>query len=53
MHSDKTLLKEAQNGITSQKPNDHKGLWRLCKIQTCCKSTQIKHEGENQINASI
>jgi hypothetical protein len=27
MHSDKTSLKEAQNGITSQKPNDHKGLW--------------------------
>jgi hypothetical protein len=37
MHSNKTSLKEAKNGITSQKPNDHKGLWWLCKSQTCCK----------------
>jgi hypothetical protein len=55
MHSDKTSLREAKNGIKSQKLNNHRGLWRLCMSQTCvsmAKSTQIKHQGENQINAS-
>jgi hypothetical protein len=38
MHSDKTSLKEAENGITNQKQNDHKVLWRICMSQTCCKN---------------
>jgi hypothetical protein len=37
MHSDKTSLREAENGIKSQKLNDHRGLWQLCMSQTCCK----------------
>jgi hypothetical protein len=55
MHSNKATLKEASDGIKSQKLNDHKGLWRLCISLTCIgmqKSTQIKHQGENQNNAS-
>jgi hypothetical protein len=33
MHSDKTLLTKAESDITSQKPNDHRGLsdWLLVK----------------------
>jgi hypothetical protein len=41
MHSDKTSLREAQNGIKSQKLNDHKGLWRLCMSQTCVSMRQV------------
>jgi hypothetical protein len=33
MHSDKTLLTKACSGITSQKPNDHRGYRRLVKVK--------------------
>jgi hypothetical protein len=55
MQSDKATLKEASDGIKSQKLNDHSGLWRLCMSLTCvsmCQVNQIKHQGENQNNAS-
>jgi hypothetical protein len=41
MQSDKATLKEAENGIKSQKLNDHRGLWRLCISQTCVSMRQV------------
>jgi hypothetical protein len=41
MHSDKTLLTKASSGITSQKPNDHRGLWRLVKVKHVVSMGQV------------
>jgi hypothetical protein len=41
MQSDKATLKEASDGIKSQKVNDHRGLWRLCMSQTCVIMRQV------------
>jgi hypothetical protein len=41
MHSDKTSLTEAYSGITSQKINDHRGLWRLVKVKHVVSMRQV------------
>jgi hypothetical protein len=41
MQSDKATLKEASDGIKSQKLNDHRGLWQLCMSQTCVSMRQV------------
>jgi hypothetical protein len=41
MHSDETLLTKAKSGITSQKPNDHRGLWRLVKVKHVVSMCQV------------
>jgi hypothetical protein len=41
MHSDKTSLKEAESGITSQKPNHHRGLWRLVRVKHVVSMRQV------------
>jgi hypothetical protein len=41
MHSDKTSLKEAQNSITSQKSNNHRGLWRLVRVKHVVSTRQV------------
>jgi hypothetical protein len=41
MHSDKTSLKEAKSGITSQKSNDHRGLWRLVRVKHVVSMRQV------------
>jgi hypothetical protein len=41
MQSDKATLKEAYDGIKSQKLNDHRGLWQLCMILTCVSMRQV------------
>jgi hypothetical protein len=32
MQSDKATLKEASDGIKSQKLNDHRGYWQLVRV---------------------
>ena len=41
MQSDKAILKEAYDGIKSQKLNDHEGYWQLCKSLTCVSMRQV------------
>jgi hypothetical protein len=41
MHSDKTSLTKASSGITSQKPNDHRGLWQLVKVKHVVSMRQV------------
>jgi hypothetical protein len=41
MQSDKATLKEAQDGIKSQKLNDHRGYWRLFMSLTCVSMHQV------------
>jgi hypothetical protein len=41
MHRDKTLLTEASSGITSQKINDHRGLWRLVRVKHVVSMRQV------------
>jgi hypothetical protein len=41
MHSDKTSLTEASNGITSQKTNDHRGLWQLVRVKHVVSMRQV------------
>jgi hypothetical protein len=41
MHSDKKSLKRSINGITSQKQNDHRGLWRLVRVKHVVSMRQV------------
>jgi hypothetical protein len=41
MQSDKATLKEASDGIKSQKLNDHRGYWRLYMSLTCVSMRQV------------
>jgi hypothetical protein len=41
MHSDKTLLTKASSGITSQEPNDHRGLWQLVRVKHVLSMRQV------------
>jgi hypothetical protein len=41
MQSDKSTLREASNGIKSQKLNDHRGLWQLVRVKHVVSMRQV------------
>jgi hypothetical protein len=53
MHSDKTLLTKAKSGITSQKPNDHRGLRQLVKAKHGVSMRQVNPNKASKENITI
>jgi hypothetical protein len=53
MHSDKTSLIEAQSGITSQKPNDHRGLWWLVRVKHVVSMHQVNSNKASKEKTTI